>query len=31
MEKIDLLLEYSNNDFTSEMLNELINIYLENI
>lgn len=31
MEKIDLLLEYSNNDFTSDMLNELINIYLENI
>ena len=31
IEKIDLLLEYSHNDFTSEMLNELIHIYEENI
>lgn len=27
MQKIDLLLEYSHNDFSNEMLNELINIY----
>ena len=31
MQKIDLLLEYSHNDFTNDMLNELINIYQENV